>query len=67
MLLHTFLQALYLSPDSGYHIVWPISYGEMNVTERKGYTLTNIIQSLYTLWTAAVHKHLGIDEQQLQV
>lgn len=48
-------------------MIWPISYGELNVKSEKGYTLTNIVESLQSLWTAAIEKHLGISRKELQV
>ncbi|XP_067938587.1 actin-related protein 8-like [Watersipora subatra] len=58
--------ALYLSPNSGYHIIWPISYGELNIKKSRGYTVNNIMESLQVLWSSAIHKYLGVEKADLE-
>jgi len=59
--------ALYLDPESGYHIIWPISYGELNVSAQPGHTVANISQSLETLWSSAIEKFLDIPKAEFKV
>lgn len=61
------MQALYLSPDSGYHIIWPTGYGEMNIKTEQGYSVTNLMESMSSLWSAAIEKHLDVKKEELGV
>lgn len=48
-------------------MVWPMRYGELNVKQEQGYTVTSLLESLEKLWASAFEAHLSITRDQLQV
>ncbi|XP_014676791.1 PREDICTED: actin-related protein 8-like [Priapulus caudatus] len=59
-------EALYLKPNSGYNIHWPMRRGQLNLHSGVGGSISSVVTDLETIWTRAIQGYLEIPPKDLK-